>query len=543
LEQGRRWIGVLLGAAAGCGGELVVPGEGGGGAGGATSATSATSSTSSSSAGGGATSSTTSAGEGGSGGAGGAEPSCDDGQRNGDEADVDCGGSCPSKCALGAECGVAGDCVTDHCEQGVCATKGDGQACTGTAQCASGHCVDGVCCDEACGDICEACTAALKGAGADGQCAPIVLGADPQDECADEGAASCGLTGACDGQGACELYAAGTECRAAVDSCDVAETCPGAGQGCPSDLFAPTGTVCAMPSCAGGLATLASTCDGGGTCAAGGTVSCAPYTCDASATSCLSSCTSDANCDAATPFCTSAGSCVAAGAVPGAIPGLRIWLKADVLSQAQVCTWPDSSGHGFDATQVTSTACPTLSATSIGGMPAVSFDGVDDVLGNASATVGAEHTMCAVWRVNAEENEGWVFALEPSDGRFSGFSHRRGGAPNKLAIETASSNAGSSVTFVTSSMPPDPTPYIVCGLVSGASGTQTSDLYVNGSLDENPPMQDAASTVDRLGYSVGRMTVWGGVNADIAEVLVYQGVLSQGQREDVESYLAQKYGL
>lgn len=39
-----------------------------------------------------------------------APPSCADELRSGDESDVDCGGSCESKCARGSSCGQGGDC-------------------------------------------------------------------------------------------------------------------------------------------------------------------------------------------------------------------------------------------------------------------------------------------------------------------------------------------------------------------------------------------------------------------------------------------------
>src|SRR5262249_31126312 len=41
----------------------------------------------------------------------------------------------------------------------------------------------------------------------DGTCAPIPAGTDPEAECTDDGAASCGQDGLCDGAGACEKYA------------------------------------------------------------------------------------------------------------------------------------------------------------------------------------------------------------------------------------------------------------------------------------------------------------------------------------------------
>jgi len=46
---------------------------------------------------------------------------CDDGERNGTETDVDCGGAC-APCQTGEACRVAADCQDGLCEDGVCAS-------------------------------------------------------------------------------------------------------------------------------------------------------------------------------------------------------------------------------------------------------------------------------------------------------------------------------------------------------------------------------------------------------------------------------------
>ncbi|AKU98426.1 Tryptophan synthase alpha chain [Labilithrix luteola] len=47
------------------------------------------------------------------------EPSCTDLVRDGDEVDVDCGGTCP-RCKLGQSCNEDSDCEVDHCANGKC---------------------------------------------------------------------------------------------------------------------------------------------------------------------------------------------------------------------------------------------------------------------------------------------------------------------------------------------------------------------------------------------------------------------------------------
>lgn len=87
-----------------------------------------------------------------------------------------------------------------------------GDPCTAYAECLSGFCTEGVCCNTDCGGTCVACTAALKGHGNDGTCEPVAKGTNPRNACMDEGAASCRMTGTCDGKGACAVYEDGTDC-------------------------------------------------------------------------------------------------------------------------------------------------------------------------------------------------------------------------------------------------------------------------------------------------------------------------------------------
>ena len=96
-------------------------------------------------------------------------PRPDDGIKNGDETDVDCGGASAPKCGLGKTCVKPADCVTDLCLQGVCrapsSTDGiknadetdidcggtgapkcdDAKACLLARDCTSGVCTGGVC--------------------------------------------------------------------------------------------------------------------------------------------------------------------------------------------------------------------------------------------------------------------------------------------------------------------------------------------------------------------------------------------------------------
>lgn len=140
--------------------------------------------------------------------------------------------------------------------------KSNGDVCGAASECDSGFCVDGVCCNKACDGTCESCSAASKGTGSDGVCGPVAQATDPDDDCSDEGATSCGQNGLCDGGGGCALYPADTQCS---DS-----------------------------SCSGGVRTLPSTCDGSGNCVGNGSENCDQGAC--SGPVCLGQCQSDTDC-------------------------------------------------------------------------------------------------------------------------------------------------------------------------------------------------------------------------------------------------------
>jgi hypothetical protein len=65
---------------------------------------------------------------------------CNDGVRDGDETDADCGGSCPTKCALGKICFLDSDCASvDVCGSNKCALPW-GAPCAQGTDCASSFC-------------------------------------------------------------------------------------------------------------------------------------------------------------------------------------------------------------------------------------------------------------------------------------------------------------------------------------------------------------------------------------------------------------------
>src|SRR5207245_2340920 len=101
--------------------------------------------------------------------------------------------------------------------------------------------------------------------GSTGACTAVTAGGvDPAGMCLDQGPASCGNDGACNGAGACRKYA--------------------------------IGTVCVAARCSAGTYTSESTCNGSGTCTVGWQRACSPFVCNPGGTACFGSCSDDTQC-------------------------------------------------------------------------------------------------------------------------------------------------------------------------------------------------------------------------------------------------------
>jgi hypothetical protein len=168
------------------------------------------------------------------------------------------------------------DCIASaYCNQGMCTPKKiNGTACTLVNECLSNYCVDGFCCGDPCTGPCTSC----KITGSVGTCVPVALGSASEGDCPDEGVATCGRNGKCDGAGSCMRYASDTIC--------VAESCPA------------------------GMSThiRSALCDGTGHCVQGQVQECAPYMCNGATNSCFDRCTPGGS-ECMPPIQCTSGSC------------------------------------------------------------------------------------------------------------------------------------------------------------------------------------------------------------------------------------------
>ena len=239
------------------------------------------------------------------------------------------------------------------------ALLGNGRPCAADGQCDSGQCVQGRCCDQRCAGPCLTCNLAGK----EGTCTPVPAGEDPQSDCPQDPASSCGRDGTCDGRGQCRRYPTGTECE------------PG--------------------GCAGSTESAAGTCDAVGRCMRGASRSCAPNMCKDG--SCAAACTVTADCQggffcdqgrcalrkAAGATCGQDGQCASGFCVDGVCCGSRcseVCYACNLAGSPGVCT-------AVPAGNDPRAACAAEPAAGCGR------DGACD--GRGSCRLHAAGTMCA----------------------------------------------------------------------------------------------------------------------------------------------------
>jgi hypothetical protein len=149
-------------------------------------------------------------------------------------------------------CTKDADCITgDTCQSGNCTNlKPSGATCAAGTECLSTFCTEGVCCSSGPCGSCLSCAVSGK----TGTCQPVGAVADPAHVCTDQGAASCGTNGLCDGAGHCASYAVGTSCASAVcqasaPKLNAAATCDAAHHCTPASVTDCTPFACVSAAC------------------------------------------------------------------------------------------------------------------------------------------------------------------------------------------------------------------------------------------------------------------------------------------------------
>lgn len=247
----------------------------------------------------------------------------------------------------------------------------------------------------------------------------------------------------------------------------------------------------------------------------------------------------------------------AAGEPPS--EGCVLWLRADTgviggngqtaAEGAAVARWSDQSGSERNASQDEATRRPTFVSRAIGDMPAVRFDGLDDVLSNATANLvesGQPRTVLAVGRVAKGGRGGAIVCFRRSTaegGTVFAAQHINLGGVYYVYSDGVNGAGNSTVPIERFASLQEP---FVTSFVSRGAG-QKLLVTVNGR--EQPVSQPGAVGPDAgaAGFTIGsREDIPPGAQnwqGDLAEILVYDRELSGESLAAAGTYLATKYAL
>jgi PKD repeat protein len=204
---------------------------------------------------------------------------------------------------------------------------------------------------------------------------------------------------------------------------------------------------------------------------------------------------------------------------PTAADGLQLWLRADsgvVMNGNFVSQWTDLSGQGRHATSDFDVIRPTLTPNAINGMPAVTFDGVDDFL--QFSEMDDVRTVFWVLRENPGANG---IPPRPLLGWSGGLNFLRGDNQQIWNGQYAAPQVFNGTTRLNGSA------------INGAN-TLLNTGFNLVSLRTAGNVQASHLTMELNIY--GR-TWWG----EMAELLIYNQPLSDEQIVQVEEYLRSRY--
>ena len=231
---------------------------------------------------------------------------------------------------------------------------------------------------------------------------------------------------------------------------------------------------------------------------------------------------------------------------PDDVEGLKLWLKADALTGLSdgdtVTTWADSSGLGNDATQSDGSKKPIYKVSIINGKPVLRFDGVNDILATAAvANSNDAATVIIVAKVTTKTAYGHFVCYGTN---LSGsWNFRQTGTTGRLTLSNGETNIGAGAIN-------DSTPDGTTADLQGQGFKVLAGDVTSGNLWtiwENGGEKDTATETFTLSASevltVGGRPDLGFLNGDIAEVIVFNSALSVSNREGIQTYLGNKYGI
>jgi len=206
---------------------------------------------------------------------------------------------------------------------------------------------------------------------------------------------------------------------------------------------------------------------------------------------------------------------------PAIIPGLQLWLDAgqgvtkdenDLVSE-----WTDLSGNNNNATGV-GTGRPLLVDNEINGEPVLRFNGSTNGMEIPNLNAASNFTLFVVMKSEIPSASTLVLTNDPIQ-----FGFR----PDSSSFITIYSQREASYSDYVSNE------------ANVVTLNSNPSLWTNGIEASYGPTRNFGG----LGYWIGRRDSGNYYSGDIAEIIIYNSELSTTDREAVEAYLIDKYGI
>lgn len=213
------------------------------------------------------------------------------------------------------------------------------------------------------------------------------------------------------------------------------------------------------------------------------------------------------------------------------ISGLQLLLDAENYD-ASTGTWTDTSGQGHHATQATAGNRPTKTAGAINGKPVVTLDGVNDYLSNASfpALGSGGRTVVVIGKGGGAGFYPIALGATATAGDLYGVTREIFVRCAVRVIDYTTATMDGAYKLITSTC---------------ITTTANNKLYVNGTEIAASSFTSPGAINTQSGFVIGNVPSLAATyfTGDIAQIRVYNKVLSSYEREILKQYVRSRYGL
>jgi hypothetical protein len=235
----------------------------------------------------------------------------------------------------------------------------------------------------------------------------------------------------------------------------------------------------------------------------------------------------------------------------GAFNNLQVWLKSNygVTGAATVTNWADQSGNGYDVAQNGSNAVPSLNngaSNTFNYNPFLEFNSSDKQLyrnsffgiNEGAEDAGDDVTVFAVARPTASNAFKTIVEFGGNDEESPFIGIVNGNAALQTPVADGNNTvSGTAVTLNTTAI------FGYTWNDSTTGGDADIEIMYNG-IDTPDASNNALTEAQGDELAIGAGTNFNeGWRGDIAEVIIFNAKVTAQERQNIESYLAIKYGI